>query len=205
MKKYLVGGAVRDKLLERLPDDLDWLVLCQDLQSLEQKLRKANYRIIYVDEARNLIRACLEQGKVEDYVFAESLEANLSRRDFTINAMAYDGETLYDPYGGVIDLQLQRLETVGDAYACLHSSPIRIMRAIRFASCFSLTFSPSIAIAIDLLKDELKAQQFESLIRQELNKSLAYSPYSAIATLTFLSKHELWSVLDWHGITIGTK
>lgn len=66
--------------------------------------------------------------------WGKTLEEDLSRRDFTINAIAFDGETLVDPYGGQKDLKLKLIKTVGDPNARFAEDALRLMRAVRFAS-----------------------------------------------------------------------
>ncbi len=145
MKTYLVGGAVRDRLLNIAVDEQDWVVVgCSPKDMLD-----AGYRPVGKDfpvfihptsgEEYALARTERKMGPGHgDFSFHTSsdvtLEEDLSRRDFTINAIAQDdnGE-LIDPYNGQGDLNARVLRHVSDAFV---EDPLRVLRGARFAARF---------------------------------------------------------------------
>lgn len=141
---YLVGGAVRDLLLQRQVRDLDFTLpnpaipLARDLAD---SLGGAFYAL---DEERDAGRVILkEEGETITLDFVThreaSLEADLQARDFTINAMAInlqEPEALLDPQGGMADLQAKRLRAC--SATAMQDDPIRVLRAVRMAASFDL-------------------------------------------------------------------
>jgi tRNA nucleotidyltransferase (CCA-adding enzyme) len=159
---YLVGGAVRDELLGLDSKDADFLVLGVDTEQLRAALaphgrvedlvvagRLVGVRLMPRDKRiRELTRAGIEfapprreqstgPGRHEFKIVADpslSLEDDMRRRDFTVNAMARrvaDGE-LFDPLGGQTDLEARRLKTVSPQ--SFREDPLRLIRALRFVS-----------------------------------------------------------------------
>ena len=80
--------------------------------------------------------------------FVDSLEADLSRRDFTVNAMAFDGDSLTDPFDGQGDLERRVIRAVGDPAERLVEDPLRIMRAARFAAQLGFSIDEDLAGAM---------------------------------------------------------
>ena len=80
--------------------------------------------------------------------FSQSLQQDLQRRDFTINAMAWDGASLLDPYGGQEDLRRKRICCVGDPSVRFEEDGLRILRALRFASVLSFSIEEETAQAL---------------------------------------------------------
>ena len=146
MQVYLVGGAVRDGLLDLPVYDRDWVVV----GSTADEMLALNYQQVGKDfpvflhpntkEEYALARTERKQG-VGYHGFAVSFESTVSleedliRRDLTINAIAEDGDgNLIDPYGGVADLQAKILRHVSPAFA---EDPLRVLRVARFAARFA--------------------------------------------------------------------
>ena len=143
MKIYLVGGAVRDKLMGILSKDRDYLVV----GSTPEEMVRLGYKPIGKDfpvflhpiskEEYALARTEKKVGKgyhgFEFYTSADvSLEEDLSRRDITINAIAEDEEgNIYDPFNGVDDIKNKIIRHVSDAFS---EDPLRVLRVARFAS-----------------------------------------------------------------------
>src|SRR3990170_8452482 len=142
MKVYLVGGAVRDELLDRPVRERDWVVV----GATPEAMLDAGYRQVGRD-----FPVFLHPQTKEEYALARTerktapgyhgfafhadpsvtLEQDLARRDLTINAMARDEEgRLVDPFGGQRDLQDKRLRHVSPAFA---QDPVRILRLAPFA------------------------------------------------------------------------
>ena len=143
MEVYLVGGAVRDELLGREVKERDWVVVGGSAAAL----KKMGYRQVGRD-----FPVFLHPETQEEYALARterktapghggfateagpdiSLEADLARRDLSINAMAKDAQgRLIDPFGGQEDLRRRRLRHVADAFA---EDPLRVFRVARFAA-----------------------------------------------------------------------
>lgn len=138
---YLVGGAVRDLLLNRAVHDLDFVVPGRAIP-LARKVADALGGSFYpLDAERDAGRVLLPQhGAALDFVAQQgaSLEEDLGVRDFTINAMALSlhDAALHDPLGGAADLRAKRLRMTGSlAFA---NDPVRVLRAVRMAAAFGL-------------------------------------------------------------------
>lgn len=146
---YLVGGAVRDVLLDRRAQELDF-VLDGDAIKIGRKVANELGGAFYpLDESRNTARVISHQpdGKrlILDFsVFrGPDLESDLRARDFTINAMAVDVKqmtSLLDPMGGAADLRAKRLRAC--SASTFFDDPIRILRGIRFAAELQLGITP---------------------------------------------------------------
>ena len=151
MKTYLVGGAVRDKLLGLPPGDNDYVVV----GSTPEAMLALGFKPVGRDfpvflhaqtgEEHALARTERKSGRgyrgfVVDADPSVTLEEDLGRRDFTINAIAQDEDgTLVDPLGGVRDIKARVLRHVGPAFV---EDPLRVLRAARFMARFaSLGFS----------------------------------------------------------------
>ncbi|MBK6865851.1 MAG: multifunctional CCA addition/repair protein [Ideonella sp.] len=146
MQTYLVGGAVRDRLLGLPVKDRDWVVV----GATPQQLIDAGYLPVGRDfpvflhplTKEEVALARTERSTAPGYHGFSfhtapdvTLEQDLSRRDLTINAMAEDeAGTLIDPFGGARDLRAKRLRHVSPAFA---EDPVRILRLARFAARYS--------------------------------------------------------------------
>jgi tRNA nucleotidyltransferase (CCA-adding enzyme) len=143
MQRYLVGGAVRDRLLGLEPHEHDWVVV----GATQKEMEALGYRpvgrdfpvFLHPDTAEEHALARTERksgrgyrGFVVDADPKVTLEEDLARRDLTVNAMAEaDDGTLIDPYGGRADLEARVLRHVSDAFV---EDPLRVLRVARFAS-----------------------------------------------------------------------
>jgi tRNA nucleotidyltransferase (CCA-adding enzyme) len=146
MKTYLVGGAVRDKLLGLEFSDRDWLVVGATLDDmLDQGFKSVGQDFPVFLHPRSqeeyaLARKERKMGKgytgfacISDPSI--SLEDDLLRRDLTINAIAEDEDgTLHDPYGGIDDIKRKLLRHVSPAFS---EDPLRVLRVARFAARFA--------------------------------------------------------------------
>ena len=117
--------------------------------------------------------AYVDHSRKPEVTFGESLEVDLGRRDFTINAMALDVMTgeFHDPFGGVSDLTAQRLRTPFDPKVLFSDDPLRMLRAARFAARFHLDIDPLIETAATELADRLSIVSAER-IAGELDRLL---------------------------------
>lgn len=146
MKRYLVGGAVRDALLGVPTGDRDWVVVGATQQDMEAEGYRAVGRDFPVflhpetGEEHALARTERKSGRgyrgfVVDASPDVTLEEDLRRRDLTVNAMARDEHgALIDPYGGQQDLEARLLRHVSEAFT---EDPLRVLRVARFASRFA--------------------------------------------------------------------
>ncbi len=159
---YLVGGCVRDLVTGRVPQD--WDVTTQAVPAQVQRLFQ---KVIPTGIAHGTVTVLVPGGQVEvttyrveagyadgrrpDRVeFRRDLEEDLARRDFTINAMAFDprAQELRDPFGGLEDLTLRRVRCVGDAVARFGEDGLRPLRAIRFATVLDFELDAATESAI---------------------------------------------------------
>ena len=138
MQVYLVGGAVRDQLLERPVVDRDWLVLgCSRDELLAKGFR----------EVGRSFNVFLHPETHEEYSLPRteerSLVGDLGARDLTINAMAVDETgTLHDPHGGMADLRAGLLRHIGAAFS---DDPARVYRVARLAAELGFKIAPATA------------------------------------------------------------
>jgi len=133
----LVGGAVRDALLGRLRDhpDVDLTVPQGAVQLCRQLASRWGGTVVVLDQVRDMGRLVHGPWTVDVAAWdGATMEADLERRDFSLNAMAYHlgRRTLHDPCGGLQDLAQRRLRCV--AAAILAADPLRVLRAYRLAA-----------------------------------------------------------------------
>lgn len=141
MNTYLVGGAVRDRLLGQPGGDNDYVVVGETVESMLAAGFKQVGRdfpvFLHPDTGEEHALARTERKSARGHTGfvvhadpAVTLEMDLARRDFTINAIAQDADgALVDPFGGVADLQAKVLRHVGPAFS---EDPLRVLRAARF-------------------------------------------------------------------------
>ena len=184
---YLVGGAVRDRLLGLEQGDRDWVVTgAHPEDMLDRGFRQVGKDFpvfLHPNTAEEYALARKERKVGVGYHGFEfvsdptvTLEEDLSRRDLTINAMAMDGEgQLIDPWGGQADLQSRKLRHVSEAFA---EDPVRILRVARFAARFEQQGFEVVTQTLILMKKMVAAGEVEVLVAervwQELEKSLRH-------------------------------
>ena len=150
---YAVGGCVRDSLLGLVPADYD---MCTNARPEEICRVFAGHQLLHHGEKHGTISVVLEdqvyeittfrtEGGYEDarhpgwVDFVSHVEEDLARRDFTVNAMAYNPTTGYvDPFGGQRDMQNHILRAVGDPEVRFREDALRILRGARFSARFRL-------------------------------------------------------------------
>ncbi len=160
MKIYLVGGSVRDKLLNIPPRDTDYLVVDATEEDLHQR------GLVKVGQTFPIF---LNPENGDEYTLGTTLEEDLGRRDLTINAMALDeNKKLIDLYGGETDLRNKILRHVSAAN--FFEDPLRVMRAARFLSQF-----PDFSLHQDtlaLLKDVTATPEYKTILSERIIKEL---------------------------------
>jgi len=214
---YMVGGFVRDRLLNQPVHDIDIATSATpaDVMRLFPHTVATGLQhgtVTVVRSGRGFeVTTFRKEGPYTDHRrpdhvdFVDSLEEDLSRRDFTINAMAMDvnGEVI-DPFGGREDLKAGILRCVGDARERFREDALRMLRCVRFAAGYRLQIEPSAWSAILELGHLLKAIAMER-VRIELTKTVAGAdPVRGLQLLcdSRLLRHAKVS-LDWRPIASG--
>lgn len=150
----VVGGCVRDVILGVESSDID-LATPFKYKKVTKLMTKAGYKVAPTgidhgtvtvvfgkDEKYEITTYRIDvncKGREAEVEFVEDLAQDLARRDFTINAMAYDGNSIIDPFGGYSDLKRGILRTVGDAAKRFEEDYLRPLRGIRFQSYMPVT------------------------------------------------------------------
>lgn len=181
---YIVGGCVRDSILGREPGDWDITTsaLPQEVKALFRRtidtgIQHGTVTIMDGDEGYEVttyrVDGDYEDGRHPASVsFTRSLVEDLKRRDFTINAMAYnDIDGLVDEFDGIGDLQRGIIRCVGCARNRFHEDALRIMRAVRFSAQLGFAIEKETRSAIEELAPNLEKISKER-IQIELNKLL---------------------------------
>jgi poly(A) polymerase len=184
----LVGGPVRDALLGRDSLDLDFTTDARPEQTVRLLrpwadayweigrefgtigARKGEYVVEVTTFRSDSYDAASRKPEVQ---FGDTLEGDLLRRDFTVNAMALElpGLTFVDPHGGLIDLAAGRLRTPGAPELSFGDDPLRMMRAARFAAQLGFEVVPEAIAAMTAMADRIAIVSAER-IRTELEKLL---------------------------------
>ena len=187
---YLVGGTVRDLLggldfdgldydatTDARPDEIKKIIApwADAVWTQGEKFgtigARKGTRVYEITTHR--AEAYHPDTRKPDVEFADAIETDLSRRDFTINSMALevtaDSPTLVDPFGGAADLMTRVLRTPLDPDISFSDDPLRMMRAARFVARFQMTPVPELVAAVHRMKDRLEIVSAER-IRDELNK-----------------------------------
>lgn len=196
-ESFIVGGCVRDSLLYQIPKDWD---MCTNMkpEKIIECFKNKGYKVIETGLQHGTVTVIIDSLPIEittyrvesDYEdnrhpkniqFASSLTEDLSRRDFTINAMAYSpGTGLIDPFNGYEDLIKNKvIKCVGNAEDRFNEDALRILRALRFASKLGFDIEKSTSKAIGNCYKNLQNISAER-IHDELTKSLQSKNFGAI-------------------------
>ena len=192
---YAVGGCVRDSLLGKIPNDWDITTSASPLQvkslfrrTIDTGIRHGTVTIMLGKEGYEVttyrIDGVYEDGRHPKQVtFTKSLEEDLKRRDFTINAMAYNDEAgIVDMFGGLDDLEAGMIKAVGDPVDRFKEDALRILRAVRFAAQLDYVIDDKTLNAVKELAPTLNKISAER-IRTELQKLLVSKHPEKILTL----------------------
>ncbi|MEO5635401.1 MAG: HD domain-containing protein [Candidatus Paceibacterota bacterium] len=188
---YLVGGCVRDLIMDRKPNDWDVTTSAtpeQIMKLFEKTVYENDFGTVAVIN-ENVSQGTLRQIEVTPYrteakysdfrhpdevKFSQNLEDDLKRRDFTINAMAYRKDAITDIFGGLKDIESKMIRTVGGPDDRFQEDALRMLRAVRFSLQLNFSLSQetgdSIAKNADLIK-----KISEERIRDELIKIIMSS------------------------------
>jgi len=185
-ESYIVGGAVRDELLPNTPSskDIDFLVRNLELNQIANTLSHLG-KVKEVGQAFGVVTATID-GEEFDFAIPRTaetktgekhtefdvvtdpkapIEADLGRRDFTINALAKDSNgNIIDLFGGQEDLQNRIIRAVGDPNERFKEDPLRMLRAIQFATRFDFDIEQNTAKAIQKNIDKLASVSGERIL-----------------------------------------
>ena len=181
---YAVGGCVRDSILNRKPEDWDITTSAKPEQvkrifrrTVDTGIEHGTVTVLIGKDGFEVttyrVDGLYEDGRhPKEVTFTSRLEEDLKRRDFTINAMAYnDDERLVDAFGGMRDLNYHLIRCVGDPKERFSEDALRILRAVRFSAQLAFPIEPETAEAIKSLAPNLEKISAER-IQAELGKLL---------------------------------
>lgn len=183
---YAVGGAVRDLLRGVEPLDLDIATAAlpeqvkevfQGLKIYETGIKHGTVTVIFeglpLEITTYRVESTYSDGRHPDGVrFSKLIEADLSRRDFTVNAVAFSpGRGLVDPFGGVTDLENRVIRAVGEPKKRFDEDGLRVMRALRFAAVLGFEIEGETAAALFANKAKVLSVSAER-VSAELGKLL---------------------------------
>lgn len=176
---YVVGGSVRDMLLNQEPHDIDYCVTGIDENTLSEianvsRVQGSFFPVVIIDGSEvALARTERKRGIGHKGFDVETdkritIEQDLARRDITINSMAVDVLTneLVDPFGGADDLKNGIIRNTTDAF---REDPLRVYRVARFASKFGFTVANDTILLINSMKDELSSLAPERVLAEMRN------------------------------------
>lgn len=274
MKVFLVGGAVRDKIMGKTPNDFDFSVVMTngdhcDMAEMNRgpngtkligpkvdfftfmihRLRKEGFRTFvitpehltvraqfpvgsggFLDGMTNITGGAIKPGKkrlTADFVLARkegaysdgrrpdsvspgTLEDDLARRDFTMNAIAQDEDgNFIDPFGGQQDIADGRIRAVGNAKDRMMEDSLRVLRALRFRVQLGFRMDSDLAMTmvdvdvLDALKnvsDERKMDELNKMFRSStINSLMALERFSALRDVVFAGKVNLMATMKEKG------
>ena len=195
---YIVGGSVRDSLLGLSPNDFDVTTSALPEKTIELF---SDFKLVTTGLKHGTVTVISDGHPVEvttfridgDYkdsrhpsevLFTDSITADLSRRDFTVNAMAYD-DTLgvIDPFGGQVDLQRKIIRTVGDAKRRFSEDALRIMRAFRFSAQLGFVIDDGTLAAAKEMRDGLANVSRERISTEFLKLITSADPFYALSKM----------------------
>lgn len=182
---YTVGGCVRDSIMGKSPSDWD-ITTSATPDEISSCFR--GYRLIETGIKHGTITVIINKMQIEittyridgkysdnrrpdDVLFTDNIEFDLKRRDFTINALAYNGNEIIDLFGGIDDIDKKTIKCVGDPDERFNEDGLRILRALRFASVLNFETEKNTSESINKNKYLLNNISMER-INTEFNKLL---------------------------------
>lgn len=194
-KAYLVGGCVRDMLLGRTVGDFDITTdalpeqvteVFSDLKVIPTGIKHGTVTVIYDSTPFEITTFRVDGGysdsrRPDSVSFTPSLEEDLARRDFTVNAIAMDKNgNITDLFGGLDDLKARTLKCVGDPVKRFSEDALRILRAVRFSSVLGFEIDAATAEAALAMRKNLNDISRERC-RDELEKMIMGENFTAVA------------------------
>jgi tRNA nucleotidyltransferase (CCA-adding enzyme) len=208
-KLYLVGGSIRDAILNKPIKDYD-LATDANPDVVEQIMQEAGYKTLPTGKAFGVINVFTDQDEYEiatfrgekyseddkrrpESVFFSDIETDSARRDLTINALYYDIDTseVIDLVGGINDLKKGIIRTVGNPEDRFNEDKLRILRSVRFAGRFGSQLDPQTDAALQ--KDASLEGISGERIRDEFIKGLK----SAKSSKQYLQMIDKYNLFDW--------
>lgn len=204
---YAVGGCVRDLLMAQLTHDWDFttnatpdqiLALFPDNSFYENDFGTVGIKIPDADHVEDLPAGRQEVYEITTYrtetgysdrrhpdeiVWGATLEEDLKRRDFTINAIAYDGTTIVDPHKGMEDITNKIVRAVGDPHKRFEEDALRLLRAVRIATQLGFTIEEKTHDAIRTHANLLKNVSHERMRDEFLKLMKSTNPADGILLL----------------------
>ena len=202
---YVVGGCVRDSILGRMPDDWDITTsaspeLVKDLfcRTVDTGLQHGTVTVL-MDKEGYEVTTYRVDGDYEDgrhpkqVMFTSSLEEDLKRRDFTINAMAYHPKRgLVDLFHGMDDMEKKIIRCVGDPMERFQEDALRILRAVRFSAQLGFSIHEGTRQGIQALAPNLKHVSAERIQTEMIKLLISPHPdYFRIAYETGITREFL--------------
>lgn len=199
---YVVGGCVRDFCMGNIPHDYDictnalpddCLKIFEDFQIIETGLKHGTITVVidnvgYEVTTFRVDGDYLDSRHPETVSFTSSLKSDLSRRDFTMNAIAYHpSKGFIDPFNGLQDINKRVIKTVGAPKDRFSEDALRIMRALRFSSVLGFEIDVDTSQALQDCVGKLSSVSVERL-HSELNKLLVGQNFASVLT-------EYWGVI----------
>ncbi len=192
---YAVGGCVRDSVMGAAPNDWDMTTSAtpDEARAVFKKFRTVATGIkhgtitVLIDSEPVEITTMRVDGKYSDnrhpesVSFTNKIENDLSRRDFTVNAMAYNPKTgIIDPFGGQADIEKKIIRCVGDPDTRFNEDALRILRAIRFSSVLGFDIEEKTSQSIisnrsllqNISKERIRAELIKMLCGKNIEKIL---------------------------------
>ncbi|MBF8983517.1 CCA tRNA nucleotidyltransferase [Lutibacter sp. B2] len=183
---YIVGGCVRDSIIDRNPNDWDLCTNCEPDKIVEifnaykvipTGLKHGTVTIVVDHEQFEVTTYRIDKEYIDgrhpkEVEFTNSLKEDLKRRDFTINAMAYNcKDGLIDYYDGMTDILNEKIRSVGNPIERFSEDYLRMIRAIRFSTQLEYNIEVETSKAIKKLSENITNISSER-IREEINKIL---------------------------------
>lgn len=231
-KSYVVGGFVRDMVMgknstdidiatEARPEQIKKVFACYKLVDIGQRFGtikvidgKESFEITSFREEKSY----RDKRHPEKISFAKTIEEDLSRRDFTINAMAIRNARIIDPFGGKIDIEKKIIRAVDDPYKRIGEDYLRALRAVRFASILGFEIEADLKKAIkyynkniayiskERIKDEFSkiiiCQRPDQAIRLMDELGLLGQIFPEIERLKGFDQHSIHHYLDVYDHTL---
>jgi tRNA nucleotidyltransferase (CCA-adding enzyme) len=201
VKIYKVGGCVRDEILGHQPHDIDYAVEAKSYADMIEYMNQHGFKIFLETEKYLTVRARFPDSKVvadftlcrtdgtysdnrrPDSVEIGSINDDLARRDFTINAIAIDNDTgeVLDPYNGREDLEKGIIRCVGSARDRLTEDPLRMLRALRFMitkgfdmhnDVFDVVYSEWIAPLLESVSVDRRRMELDNMFKHDTIKTM---------------------------------
>jgi len=209
VEMFEVGGCVRDEMLGLRTKDVDFVVIAPSFDAMRAELVRQGFKIHVEKPEFVTIRAgvpkghalrsrtrdadfvlarkdsATSDGRRPDFVEPGTLEDDLARRDFTVNAMARSADgRIIDPHGGREDLRAMSLRFVGNPRQRISEDGLRVLRGFRFMVTKGFTPSPLTAAALtEPLAVEMLAKVSTERIREELERMFAHDTLATLAVI----------------------